>query len=64
MSKKKKIVDEKLYLSLQLQHAERSAKMLAWTIQDLFNDIGEVEEVRKAYEAVYSTVSEWSGSDV
>lgn len=43
-------------MASELDEAQRSAARMANVLRDLFNDIGEVPEVRAAYESVAGDV--------
>ena len=44
-----------------LDDMTKVAAKLANALQDIYNDLGEMEEVRAVYEAVEDLVSEYSG---
>ena len=55
---------EREKLALEVSHrmdVTRAAAKLANALQDIYNDVGELPEVKARFESVYSYVSEYSG---
>lgn len=53
--------DAAFQLAMRLDDVISAANAMAQAWRDLFNDVGNIPEVRKAFESVERHVSEWEG---
>ena len=54
--------DEEISLQLRAELAEQAAQRLADALQDIYNIVGEIPEVRSGYQAVEREVGQWHRS--
>ena len=54
--------DEEISLQLRAELAEQAAQRLADALQDIYNIVGEIPEVRAGYQAVEREVGQWHRS--